>query len=172
MQRLMSSSQLASLYDTHAPALFRFLMALTGHEADTRDLLQELFLRVARRPAAEVWRDPGAWLFRSARNLHGDFSRRRGARERALTRMACEAGDAEADPPEVEESRSPNAAAALAALPVDQRVVVHLKIWENLTFARIAEVLDIPANTAASRYRYALEKLRALLPQPCHSDES
>ncbi len=168
----MSSSQLTSLYDTHAPALFRFLMALTGHEADTRDLLQDLFIRAARRPAEEVWRDPAAWLFRSARNLHTDFTRRRGVRERALTRMACEAGEAESTAPGDEHSPPVNAAAALASLPEEQRAVVHLKIWENLTFARIAEVLDIPANTAASRYRYALEKLRGLLPQPCHVHES
>ena len=34
-----------------------------------------------------------------------------------------------------------------------------LKIWEGLTFAEIAEVLDESPNTAASRYRYALQKL-------------
>jgi RNA polymerase sigma-70 factor (ECF subfamily) len=38
-----------------------------------------------------------------------------------------------------------------------------LKLWEGLTFEQIAEALDIPANTAASRYRYGLDKLRGLL---------
>jgi RNA polymerase sigma-70 factor (ECF subfamily) len=38
-----------------------------------------------------------------------------------------------------------------------------LKLWEGLTFEDIAGVLGIPANTAASRYRYALEKLRGRL---------
>ena len=162
----MSPHQLASLYDDHAPALFRFLMALTGHEADTRDLLQELFLRAARRPAEEIWLDPAAWLFRAARNLHTDFTRRRGTRERALSRLAQE-------PllPADEERPPLCTAAALAALPEEQRAVVHLKIWEQLTFARIAEVLDIPPHTAASRYRYALEKLRARLLLPRHAHE-
>ncbi len=41
--------------------------------------------------------------------------------------------------------------------------MVVLKIDGDLTFAQIAEVLGIPANTAASRYRYALEKLRSAL---------
>ena len=86
--------------------------------------------------------------------------------------MACETGEAESTAPGDDESPPPNAAAALASLPEEQRAVIHLKIWENLTFARIAVVLDIPANTAASRYRYALEKLRGLLPQPCHVHES
>jgi len=41
--------------------------------------------------------------------------------------------------------------------------VVHLKLWENLTFEAIAETLEIPPNTAASRYRYGLDKLRERL---------
>jgi RNA polymerase sigma-70 factor (ECF subfamily) len=36
---------------------------------------------------------------------------------------------------------------------------VVLKIWEDMTFSQIAEILEISPSTAASRYRYALEKL-------------
>jgi len=52
---------------------------------------------------------------------------------------------------------------ALGELPAEQRSVVHLKLWEGLTFEQIAEVLDVPPNTAASRYRYGLDKLRGRL---------
>ena len=45
----------------------------------------------------------------------------------------------------------------------EQRTVAQLKLWEGLTFEEIAEAQDIPMNTAASRYRYALDKLRTLL---------
>ena len=48
-------------------------------------------------------------------------------------------------------------------LPPDQRAVVHLKLWERLTFEQIAETLEISPNTAASRYRYAIDKLRERL---------
>ena len=40
------------------------------------------------------------------------------------------------------------------------REVVTLKVWGELSFAEIAAVLEIPANTAASRYRYGLAELR------------
>jgi RNA polymerase sigma-70 factor (ECF subfamily) len=40
---------------------------------------------------------------------------------------------------------------------------VHLKLWEEMTFAQIAEALEISPNTAASRYRYGLDKLQTLL---------
>jgi RNA polymerase sigma-70 factor (ECF subfamily) len=52
---------------------------------------------------------------------------------------------------------------ALAILPLEQRSVAQLKLWDGLTFEEIAEVQGIPLNTAASRYRYALEKLRSEL---------
>ena len=46
---------------------------------------------------------------------------------------------------------------------MEQRSVVHLKLWEGLTFEAIADVLEIPPNTAASRFRYGLDKLRERL---------
>ena len=53
--------------------------------------------------------------------------------------------------------------AALLALPAEQREVVHLKVFEGLTFQEIAEFTDESIHTIASRYRYALEKMRAVL---------
>ena len=49
---------------------------------------------------------------------------------------------------------------AMNRLPDNYREVVTLKVWGELTFAEIAEALEIPANTAASRYRYGLAELR------------
>jgi RNA polymerase sigma factor (sigma-70 family) len=48
---------------------------------------------------------------------------------------------------------------AMADLPAEQGEVLVLKLWEGLTFAEIAEVVEAPPNTVASRYRYALDKL-------------
>ena len=52
---------------------------------------------------------------------------------------------------------------AVKALPPLLREVVVLKTWSALTFQQIADTLGIPLNTAASRYRYALEHLREAL---------
>jgi RNA polymerase sigma-70 factor (ECF subfamily) len=52
---------------------------------------------------------------------------------------------------------------AMESLPEEQRSVLHLKLWEDLTFSQIGETLEISPQTAASRYRYALDKLRDLL---------
>ena len=52
---------------------------------------------------------------------------------------------------------------ALNELPPEQRSVAHLKLWLDMTFEEIAETQGIPLNTAASRYRYAIDKLRTRL---------
>ena len=54
-------------------------------------------------------------------------------------------------------------AAAVENLPHDQREVLVMKIWNELTFAEIATALAISQNTAASRYRYALAALKKTL---------
>jgi RNA polymerase sigma-70 factor (ECF subfamily) len=51
----------------------------------------------------------------------------------------------------------------MEALPPEQRSIAHLKLFDEMTFEEIAHSQGIPLNTAASRYRYALEKLRTLL---------
>jgi RNA polymerase sigma-70 factor (ECF subfamily) len=53
--------------------------------------------------------------------------------------------------------------AALAGLPKDQAEVVVMKVWGGLTLAQIATALSVSANTIASRYRYAIAKLREQL---------
>ena len=53
--------------------------------------------------------------------------------------------------------------AALADVPDEQREVLILRIWGQMTFEEAASALDISPNTAASRYRYALAKLKERL---------
>jgi RNA polymerase sigma-70 factor (ECF subfamily) len=62
-----------------------------------------------------------------------------------------------------QEERRAAVEAALRQLPAEQREVVVLKIWGELSFPQIASTLEVPVNTAASRYRYALARLRATL---------
>jgi RNA polymerase sigma-70 factor (ECF subfamily) len=147
---------LERLYDEHASALFAFLLNFTRSEADTRDTLQDVFLKLARRPGLlDDVTDVRAFLLRLAHNRAVDlFRRRRGEPLDEAPTLFASTGDLDAA------SFRDALTAALAQLPADQRAVVHLKLWEGLTFEAIAATLDIPSNTAASRYRYGLDKLR------------
>jgi DNA-directed RNA polymerase specialized sigma24 family protein len=51
----------------------------------------------------------------------------------------------------------------LAELPIEQREIIVLKIWNRLTFDEIGNLLEISPNTAAGRYRYGLQKLKKQL---------
>jgi RNA polymerase sigma-70 factor, ECF subfamily len=157
-----AAPDLQEVYDEHAQALFAFLLNFTRDENDTRDLLQEIFTRLAREPGLlRGAREPRAFLIRLAHNAAIDLMRRRGARQKYHDRLAEDAPSifAAAGNPDETAFRE-SLSRALAELPADQRAVVHLKLWENLTFEQIAEALDIPPNTAASRYRYGIDKLR------------
>ena len=71
------SGQLDRLYDQHANAMFAFLLGFTRSEADTKDVMQEVFVRLARRPALlNGVRDEQAYLLRLARNAAIDAIRR------------------------------------------------------------------------------------------------
>ena len=153
---------IARLYDEHAQPLFAFLLNLTRAEADTHDLLQDIFVKIARDEnlLANV-REERAFLIRLAHNAAIDLMRRRGTRERTKENFAAEiiSSFAPTSDPDEEIFRN-ELSAALGELPEEQRAAVHLKLWGGLTFEEIAAALEIPPNTAASRYRYALDKLR------------
>jgi len=161
--------ELDRLYDDHAQALFAFLLNFTRDENDTRDALQDTFTKLARRPELlDAARDERAFLIRMAHNTAVDLMRRREAREKTREQFGVEQASLFAPAPDIDDPVFRSALdSALAELPPHQRAVVHLKLWEGLTFEQIAGVMDIPLNTAASRYRYGLDKLRERL-RPLH----
>jgi len=161
----MTDRELERLYDAYAGGLFHYLLSFTKTEADARDLLQELFIKLAKDTAdQEPLQSERAWLYRMAHNLAVDSLRRRKVRSDAHQQMSLEKPDGyhgNADPDRA--LLAQRFGEAMAALPDDQRVVMQLKLWEDFTFEEIAQAQSIPLNTAASRYRYGLEKLRSLL---------
>ena len=159
----MNDRELERIYDAHASGLFHYLVSFTRAEPDARDLLQELFIKLARGNALEA-RSETAFLYRMAHNLAIDWLRRRAAREESEERLFHEVNGASQRAPD-QDARllARRFAQAMETLPVEQRTIAQLKLWDGLTFEQIAEAQGIPLNTAASRYRYALDKLRALL---------
>lgn len=161
-----SRTNLARLYDEHAGALYAFLLSFTGQEADARDLLQEVFVKLAVRPTLlDHARNERAVLLQACYRLGIDWTRRREVRRRHEDGFATGPGGAMFAPADDPDAHTFRVAlgAALLELPADQRAVVSLKLWQGLTFQEIADATDISPHTAASRYRYALDKLRERL---------
>ncbi|MCP4707506.1 MAG: sigma-70 family RNA polymerase sigma factor [Planctomycetes bacterium] len=59
----------------------------------------------------------------------------------------------------------------LRPLPAEQREVVHLKVYEGRSFREIGEMMEISINTASSRYRYAMDKLREIFKRDDEAQE-
>ena len=146
----------------HAPGLLLFARQRSRSEADAQDLVQEALVEAWVRQA-DGTPPPAALVFATIRRRAADWGRsqaRRAAREAAV----------QADTPECwfdtsveDRERSRLIEEAMRKMQESYREVVTLKTWGGLTFAEIAEALEIPANTAASRYRYGLEELRKAL---------
>lgn len=159
---MADNSELERLYDAHANALYGYLLNLTRNVADTHDLVQEVFCRLARQPRITASaRDERAFLIGMAHNAFVDAARRGASRRRrheSLARGTTGLFASASDPDDA--TFRQEIEAALAELPPEQRAVVHLRLWEQLTFDEIAEIMHIPLHTAASRYRYGLNKIR------------
>lgn len=154
-----AAPDLAALYDAYAGRLGRYLVTVLGNLEDAEDALHEVFLGLLRRPHQPV-REVQAYLFRAAHNQAIAVLRRRkgsGAQCPTITWIDLAACDPEERDQAVDIDR------ALRQLPRDQREVFVLRVKAELTFGEIARVLGIPQNTAASRYRLSLARLRALL---------
>lgn len=147
-------------YDLHAASLYRLLGAMLGPGTDAEDALQEVFLKLATARLVHV-RDLRSYLLAAARHQALDTLRRR-KRESTLVEQAFPQHEIETLPtPPAPAEPTYDWHAMLCTLPLEQREVIALKVWEQLTFAEIAVIVKAPPNTVMSRYRYAIERLRA-----------
>ncbi|MGA2031858.1 MAG: RNA polymerase sigma factor [Thermoguttaceae bacterium] len=157
----------AALYDRYAVRLCRAAVGMLGRREDAEDAVQEVFAAVlqSRHKLAEV-QNLTAYLFTALRRAAGRSAARRGREPRSGEAAIADIAS-KADPNDRSHFDGERLQKALLALPAEQREVLALKIDGGLTFAETAQVIGISANTAASRYRYALERLRASLKEQC-----
>ena len=157
------ATEIEHLYRHHGAALLLFAVAMTGDRSRSQDAVHQVFLKLLENGTESQVVDMKAYLFRCLRNavLNETKVLQRG--------VSLEEDSAWFNPPERDYSAELNLRRELSALPVDQREAVVLHTWGELTFSQIAEILEISANTAASRYRYALAKLREAM---CAKEDS
>jgi RNA polymerase sigma-70 factor (ECF subfamily) len=158
-RRDASGDRLADLYDRFAGTLFRHAAMILADRAAAADVVHTVFLRLAKAGSIGDVESP-AYLRRAVRNECYSVMRTRQrdiviAVDARLLERVEGADDRPAERLALEQ--------ALQQLPAEQREVVHLKVWEGMTFQEIADLTGESLNTAASRYRYATENLRAIL---------
>ena len=157
-------STIERLYRQHGAQLIVFASALIGERSRAQDVVHQVFLRLLERGSLGHATDAKAYLFTSVRNAVVNDAKVR-ARD-----VPLDPESAWFDPPNRDHAAERNLRRAITALSGDQREVVVMHIWGELTFFQIAQVLGISPNTAASRYRYALDRLRDAMSsreEPC-----
>jgi RNA polymerase sigma-70 factor (ECF subfamily) len=140
-----------------APGLVLFARQWVQSPADAEDVVQDAFVRFWRRNLSIKNR---ALLYAAVRSAALDLIRRDNRRARREVEVSGEVERSVQPQFEQLDDSQCQLVAALDHLPRDQREVLVMKIWNELTFAEIAEALGISPNTAASRYRYGLASLK------------
>jgi RNA polymerase sigma-70 factor (ECF subfamily) len=157
----------AALYDRYGRSLFRVAWTLLRSRQDAEDAVQEVFLGLVRsRAALGRIENLRAYLFSTLRHA----VTRLADRKKNVPRLLPEGlrGEEDTQGP-LDPEMSDWLERALTTLPREQREVLTLKIDGELTFEEVAAVLGLSPNTAASRYRYALEKLRGHFKEEYHA---
>ncbi len=159
-----TNMDLEELYDRYGEKLYQYLVLKHCSPADAEDILQETFYRFARYSVRwKLIKNPLAFVFRVARNESNRFLKRQ-LRQRLRSELNPKRQNAIASVIQGPDEKSERLLSdALARLPHEQREVVVLKAFHGLTFEEIARVCGLNSNTAASRYRYGLSKLRLFL---------
>jgi RNA polymerase sigma-70 factor (ECF subfamily) len=148
----------------HGPALLLAARQWTSSQADAEDVVQDAFLRFWR--VRQRATDPLAYLYACARRCALEShrgERRRTRREGVAARPEALDADVTLFAPIEQDERRAQVEKVLRLLPEAQREVLVMKVWGGLTFPQIAAAVGVSPETAASRYRYALAKLREQL---------
>ena len=145
--------------------LLNYFVRFTGNMEEAEDLRQELFLRVFHK--ARTFRFDGsfqAWIYRIATNLIID---RIGRKEKPAMQPLQEENEYETmkHPPQgrcqaQESEMQQRIETALGRIPPEQRLILLLRHFENLSFCQIAEILDVPESTVKTRVYRGLDALR------------
>lgn len=157
MEDVVTDESWKTCFSELAPGLVLFARQWARSHADAEDIVQEAFVRFWR-----TRRDISnrGLLYASVRSIALDFLRRDSRRARRESVAMSDVDQSVAPAFEMEDDSQRALVAAIDRLPGEQREVLTLKMWNDLTFAEIANALGISQNTAASRYRYALAALK------------
>lgn len=153
-------SALELIYDQFAKKIYVYLLTMFGSEEKVKDVMQEVFIRIAekRRKLLKV-KDMESYIFILARNQAMEYLRHQPKPMVNIDQYENILSNHNSPPlftgEEIKEIEQ-----ALISLPLEQKEVITLKVFEDLSFSEIGKRLGISRNTVWARYRYGMEKLR------------
>jgi RNA polymerase sigma-70 factor (ECF subfamily) len=179
MRRTQQGDKIAFslLYERYSSSVLSYLYRMLGNLEDVESIGQEVFLRAFR--FAPTYRYPqkfSTWLFTITRNLAINSSRRRKRSPvRNITELNLEGVDLSGDPYQVATRATDNVEKqeeiarvlkALEGLPTDQKEVIVLGVFQDLSYAQMEEITGTKAVTLRSRMFHGLKKLASMIGGP------
>jgi RNA polymerase sigma-70 factor, ECF subfamily len=154
-RRKLRVEEIQALYQRHGPGLLLYGCSLLGRKHAAEDVLQQVFMKLLEQNT--IPEEPKPYLFRAVHNAALNLIRGENKN--------VELADIEPwfEAPEPNHAARASLTAELMRISEEQRQVIVLHVWGGLSFEEIGNVLCISANTAASRYRYGLQKLRTAM---------
>lgn len=148
----------------HQKSIWRIARRYLKNDADASDVAQQTFVRAFR--ALEGFRGAASvrsWLYRIAINLALNHLRDRAREQPAeiadsrITRAATGPAHLIAD------EDAARLRAAIAELPPKQKMVLELRVFDELSFREVAELADCTENAAKVNFHYAVKRLKEIL---------
>jgi RNA polymerase sigma-70 factor (ECF subfamily) len=167
IKKLLIDNQPAALsriYDFAGEELYYYMTGLTGSSHDSEELLNELFIKIVdKRLKVAKAKRLKSYLYKMAGNIARDHLKANKKRAKILKDYSdfLEAGNDKT----ISDEETAKAIKAMETLPAKQKEVVIMKIYMDKSFVEIGNILSISPNTAISRYRYAMEKMKKFLEQ-------
>ena len=161
----LDPAEISALYVEHGEPLRRFLLGVLRDPQLAADALQATFAKAVQQGHTSREETRKAWLFRVAYNEAMALRRRQGVDNKAMQKVAWAHDDRSkgADESIIRFETVSAVREAIAELPDVQQQVLRMRIYEEKTFAVIAEELEIPLGTALARMRSAMQKLKKRL---------
>ncbi len=137
--------------------IYRFCLYMTGHEADSYDITQDVFLRFIRYAGSGRYKNLKGYLITIARNLCMDYftHRKEDAAKSEMMSQVLKEG-----PQMTEVENKLFLLKLLDHLSCEQKEVVILRIYEDMKFKDIAEMTGINVSTIKSRYQMGIANMK------------
>ena len=165
-------SALKILIQRHEKKVFSYIMLSVKNRELAEDIFQDTFIKVINTLRSGNYKEEGKfiqWVMRIANNLKIDYFRKQ-------QRMPIFEGNGDFDIFDLINGSDPSAEQKLITeqiyaeitslvklLPAEQREVLEMRIYQDISFKDIAEITNVSINTALGRMRYALINLRKII---------
>lgn len=160
------------VYELYAPQVYGWAYRFLGRHHDALDVVQDVFLKWMTQCARATPDRPRGWLRRVTVNRAIDVARRRRETPEADIQVADRGASEQALVRHDREVLREDVSAAMQRLPEMQRAVLVAKVYDELTFAQVADELDIAVSTAKTHFLRALTAMRERLRVRWAEDEN